>query len=651
MPDATTFDAFIQQQAELLRVKDRPPATLAEWDARKGRLRDAMFAAMGPFPEKPCELSPKVVGTLKRPGYRIEKLLFQSRPDVWVTGSVYVPDGLSGKAPAVLVVHGHWAFARRDPVVQARCLGLVKLGFVVLAVDAFSAGERHPVVAKGSYHGALLGSTLWPAGLTLLGVQVYDNRRAVDYLLTRPEVDGSKVGVTGASGGGNQSMYAGALDDRLAAVVPVCSVGTYRAYLKAACCVCEVLPGALTFTEEGDVLGLTAPRALMVINATRDAFQFSVGEAKKSLERAKAIYALHKVEERLSHAVFESPHDYNQAMREAMYGWMTRWLKGEGDGRPIPEPRHEVETVEDLAVYPEGKRPAAFVFAPDLAAREAGRLLSGPPDHKEAWDARAVVMRGDLEKALGGLPTTGHVHSLEGGGAVSVVSEPPITLRVPYRDKGWEKRDVRACVLLHLDGSAAALKHPLAKQLEAKGWGVYAPDLRATGESAPPRDAIAGAPDHNSAEHALWVGRPLLGQWAVDVRAVLDHLAKRRVTLVGLNQAGVVAAVAGALFADRLHSVAMIDSPVSWVTTTAYPAGARMGLLAPGVLRAGDVPQLAALFAPRKLVVAGGFAAAGKRLDARSLDAAFAFTRAVYKLLKAESSLVVRAGAEIADDL
>src|SRR5262249_45682298 len=150
----------------------------------------------------------------------------------------------------------------------------------------------------GTYHGGLYGATLWPTGQTLLGMQVYDNRRAVDYLRTRPEVDGKRLGITGASGGGNQSMYAGALDERFAAVVPVCSVGTYQAYLHAACCVCEVLPGGLRLAEEGDVLGLVAPRALLVINATKDAFQFSVAEAQKSLARAKAIFKLYKADDK-----------------------------------------------------------------------------------------------------------------------------------------------------------------------------------------------------------------------------------------------------------------------------------------------------------------------------------------------------------------
>src|SRR5262249_17418827 len=147
----------------------------------------------------------------------------------------------------------------------------------------------------------------------------------------------------------------------------------------------------------GDVLGLVAPRALMVVNATRDAFQFSVGEAKKSVARAEAVYKLYGVPDRLRHATFESPHDYNQAMREAMYGWMTRWLKGEGSGKPIAEPKHVVESAGDLACYPGGKRPAGFLFPATLAAQEARRMLaahaSGRLDHKEAWEAQALLMR------------------------------------------------------------------------------------------------------------------------------------------------------------------------------------------------------------------------------------------------------------------
>ena len=660
-PGAETFDRLMQAQGLALRAGDTAPATKKQWEQRRCPLREAMLAALGPAPEKPCPLEAKLLGTLKRTGYRIEKLVFQSRPDVWMTANAYVPEGMKGKGPAVLVVHGHWAGARRDPVVQARCLGLVRLGFFVLAVDAFGAGERYTTPAPGTYHGALYGSTLWPTGHTLLGLQVYDNRRAVDYLASRPEVDGTRLGITGASGGGNQTMYAGALDERLKAVVPVCSVGTYQAYLHAACCVCEVLPGALRFAAEGDVLGLVAPRALMVVSATRDAFQFSVGEAQKSIAHARPIFKLLGAEEKLRHAVFEAPHAYNQAMREAMYGWMTRWLKGEGTGKPIAEPKHTVETADDLACYPAGTRPKTFLLLPAFAARAGRDLLRKfdtlKPKHSEDWESTAIYMRAQLRKQVfgdfpkpprpaaasgqrttaGGIATVPLLLPTEAGLAL------PVTLRFPAALKGR----LPCCVLLHLDGAAEALKHPLAQALLAQQWEVVAPDLRATGSTKPAHDAVAGAPDHNSAEHALWVGRPLLGQWVFDVRCLLDWMATQpgfnrdHFAVAGIGQAGVVALCAGGLFDDRVTSVAAIDPLATYVTDQAYLAGTHMGLLAPGILRVGDIPHLAALAAPRRLQLVGGVTPQGKKVTSKELVEAFAFTRAIYKLHKATDHLTL----------
>jgi dienelactone hydrolase len=658
-PDTKSYAEFIQAQGKALRAGDAAPASRKAWEERRGRLREAMFAAMGPFPAKPCPLEAREVGVLKRPGYRIEKLVFQSRPDVWVTASAYVPEPVRGKVPGVLAVHGHWAGARRDPVVQARCLGLVQLGFFVLAVDAFSAGERHPE-SKG-YHGALLGSTLWPAGQTLLGLQVYDNRRAVDYLCGRPEVDAEHLGITGASGGGNQTMYAGALDERFGAVVPVCSVGNYQAYLQAACCVCEVLPGALRFTEEGDVLGLVAPRALLVVSATQDAYQFSVGQAAISLERAKEIFKLYEAGEKVAHAVFESPHAYNQAMRETMYGWMTRWLKNEGTGKPIPEPKHTIESAEDLACYPTKERPESFLFPPTLTQREAKGLLehfrARPPDHKEEWESAAMVMRGRLrEQVLGDFPklrAEGRLGTPEDKEGIrttllQVEPEPGLTLPALVRFKPGAKGKMPACLLLHLGGKGEALKHPLAAALMDKGWTVVAPDLRATGPLHPAGDAVVGAPDHNSAEHGVWVGRPLLGQWVCDVRCLLEWMAANpemradRLAVAGIGHAGLVALCAAGLLEDRVAVAAALDAPVSYLTEKAYPAGWPMGLLAPGILRVGDVPHLAALASPRRLVVSGGTAADGPKLTATQLDEAFAFTRAMYRLVKAQDQVAVR---------
>src|SRR5262249_33105955 len=157
------------------------------------------------------------------------------------------------------------------------------------------------------------------------GLQVNDNRRAVDYLVSRPEVDSTRLAITGASGGGNQTLYAGATDDRFKAVIPVCGIGTYDSYLTTACCVCEVNAGGAVYATIADLLAMVAPRALLVISATKDALQFSVGEAAKSVAIACERFRLLGQEAKIRHLAVESGHDYNQAMREAMYGWVEKW--------------------------------------------------------------------------------------------------------------------------------------------------------------------------------------------------------------------------------------------------------------------------------------------------------------------------------------
>jgi dienelactone hydrolase len=650
MPQPQAFSQRMRYVAAQLRAKDAPAPTLDAWRTRKASLREAMFRAMGPMPEKPCPLEARTVGTIRRPGYQIEKVVFQSRPDVWVTSSLYVPDPPRGKHPAVLVVHGHWRGARRDPVVQARCLGLVQLGFVVLAVDAFGAGERNTTPTPGTYHGALYGSTLWPSGHTLLGMQVYDNQRAVDYLCSRPEVDGARLGITGASGGGNQSMYAGALDERFGAVVPVCSVGNYQAYLRAACCVCEVLPGALTFTEEGDVLGLIAPRGLLVINATRDGIQFSVEQSRISVARAQSIFDLHNARENLRHAIFESPHDYNQPMREAMYGWMTLHLKKEGKGEPIPEPKHQVETIDDLACFPEGKRPERFTLLPAFAARAAHEVVERVdrvrPDHLKAWEAVLVDRRTELRRILGAIPepaAAARVGETTRAGDVAttpVTLEPetgvPVPLWLQSRGPQAQQRGKMA-VVLHLDGKAQAAGHPVVSALLDARWNVVLPDLRATGETKPERDAVQGALDHTSAEHGLWIGRPLLGQWIMDLHAILAWIQRTHsltaddIAVLGIGPAGLVALAASAL-GEPASRLAVIDTSASLISDQRYPQGTSMGVMAPGFLRIGDVPHLAALSAPRRLVIANPRTAQNQLLDAKSLESVFAYPRTIYRL-------------------
>jgi dienelactone hydrolase len=620
------------------------------------------------MPETPCDLKPQILGTLDRDGYRIEKLIFQSRPDVWVTSNVYVPAG-DGKRPAVLAVHGHHAWARIDPDVQAYCLGLVKLGFFVLCVDAFGAGERHAQPARGTYHGALDGSALWPVGQSLLGMQVYDNRRAVDYLLTRPEVDSERLGVTGASGGGNQTMYAGALDERLKCVVPVCSVGNYQAYFHVPCCVCEVLPGVLRFTEEGDVLGLVAPRPLLVISAEKDSFQFSPAEAAKSVGRARHIYDLSGDAAKLRHTVVEGGHGYSKPMREAMYGWMTRWLKGEGAGDPIKDPPFQTEDPEAIRCFPDiTKRPQPWLTPTSFAKRTGEALLRTnfpkPPDHAEDWESTAVYMRSQLTKVLGPMPAVPKDLNLDGPSTADngvlrtraqLIPETGVSLPVHLatRGSGFAKQ-FPACVVLSLDVTNRVVNFVESTAFSAAGWTVPDPHLRGT-RDRPSAATVRDAVDHNPAEQGVLLGRPLLGQWVFDVQVLLAALARRsdidrqHIVLAGRDPAALVALATAAVFEDRVTGVILFDTPTTYLTDAPYAPPMRMGLLAPRIVGVGDVPQLAAMIAPRRLVIAGGVAPNGKKLSDAALKEAFAFTTAAYKATKASDRLTIAADVKVED--
>ena len=630
-----------------MRASDHAPRSLEEWQTRRTELRQQLLNAWGHFPATDCDLSPRSMGGFQRDGYRVERVIFQSRPDVWVTANAYIPDR-AGKRPAILHVHGHWAGARRDPVVQSRCIGCAKLGFFVLCVDAFGAGERGIGKAPGEYHGEMTAATLLPVGLPLSGLQVYENMRAVDYMTSRPEVDSARIGITGASGGGNQSMYSGAFDERIRCVVPTCSVGTYQAYLGAACCMCEVVPGALRFTEEGDVLGLAANRGLMVTSATRDAFQFSVGESQKSVARAEAIASLYEGAT-VRHTIIDSPHDYNRPMREAMYGWMARHLSSEGDGSPIPDPDIHPEDPELLSCFPAESRPVDFVTIPRFAAAEARRLANNRnlPLNRQECEQSQVKKRAELLRVLGGLPAPTpvqpDVEDHADGSNQTLSFETEAGLRMFVR-RDLPERPGRMAIVLDLDaGAEAARSGELANGLRLAGWSIVAPELRATGTFTDPRDRIGNAPDHNTAEWSLWIGRPLLGQWVHDVRRTLDAIAERDgslphdVLVIGRGSSAVLALCVAALD-ERITRVKALEPLATFVTDKPF-RGVRLGLMVPGILRDfGDVSDIAALVAPRPVTIVGGIDGTGVKLESAKLRAEFTSAKQAFDLLEATGS-------------
>ncbi|MDX1967885.1 MAG: acetylxylan esterase, partial [Planctomycetaceae bacterium] len=356
------------------------------------------------------------------------------------------------------------------------------------------------------------------------------------------------------------------------------------------------------------------------------------------------VYDLLEKPDALYHATFHWHHDYHQPIREAMYGWMAQHLKGEGNGAPIAEPPHQTEPVEELRLFPDGSRPDDWLTLPQFAGREGRKLLENRRQRNGANGKVdvAALRKTLIDKVLGGFPAPSSLNaqwvSIGTGSERRLTFEPELgitlSLRQPQEDGFSKPLTSEIVLLLEYEGAAVAGKSPLVAALQAKGLSVVTLDLRATGELSQPGDRIGRAPDHNTAEWSLWIGRPLLGQWTYDVlrsieaiQASFPDAGKRRFHVIGQGPMGLVALCAGAA-SDQFHSVAAINTLASYVTDVPYE-GQPLGIMAPGILRdMGDVADLAGLSQSRKVIVVGGVNSVGQSIQAAALEAQFARTAA-----------------------
>ncbi|MBI4877341.1 MAG: prolyl oligopeptidase family serine peptidase [Acidobacteria bacterium] len=358
--ERAVLDALESRARETLAAL-RHPQTRAETEAARPRLRRQLEEALGYRRLPRSTARPRVTGTLRRPGYRIEKIVFESLPGVEVPAHLYVPDGLTGRAPAILFYNGHWwNDSKTKPDFQSFCITMARLGFVVFSFDPFGQGER----GVSSRDHRRVESLL--VGVAQQGFAELESQCALDYLLSRKEVDVARVGMTGASGGGYNTWITATLDDRIKVAVPVVGTSDFYRQIQHARTVdwyragehCHFIPGLLRFADNHEFTAMVAPRPLLIINAATDA-GFPIGTVAGY---GKSLYATYGAGERF--ACFEDTatgHGYQQAKREAAYGWFLKWLAGRGDGRPYAEPPHETLPFDspELRCLEDGqKRPA-----------------------------------------------------------------------------------------------------------------------------------------------------------------------------------------------------------------------------------------------------------------------------------------------------
>ena len=617
------FDLLKKREDAVSELK-----SLTEWQQRQNFIKETLLDIVGPFPEK-TPLNAKVIRTVKRDGYKIEHIIYESQPGFYVTSSMFIPDGIKKKekTPAILYCSGHSAEGYRSNAYLHVIDNLVKKGFIVYAFDPVGQGERReyfdqeteksiiPGVQTNEHSYA--GCQSFITGSSQARYMIWDGIRAVDYLISRKEVDPARIGITGRSGGGTQSAYIAAMDDRIYASAPENYLTNFKRLLQrngpqdAEQNMFNCIQRGI---DQPDYLLVRAPKPALMITTTRDMFNIQGSmETEKEVSR---IYKAYGAEHNFSMVEDDAPHASTKKNREAMYAFFQEHLSNPGN------PKDE-ETVpfspEEVRVTSTGQKSTSFggetVYSLNL--KETEKLID------------------DLEKSRTDLST--HVpHVLEMAKKLSgyrepvTVSEPVFTGRIQKEGYAIEKYFVKGegdyvipYLILRPDkpnNKALLFLDPLGKEKGAQeggeaewfvrtGFTVLVPDLLGTGETGPL------TVDYNHPYLLKWFASVLIGRSIVGVQAG-DVVRLARL----LDNENGISAVYGcarkemapvllhaAAFYPDIKQIALLEPYSSYrsiVTNRFYDVGFVYSTVA-GALQSYDINDLAASLAPRRLLIAG----------------------------------------------
>jgi dienelactone hydrolase len=590
----------------------------ADAEAYVRSVREKIRTSFGPLPEK-TPLNPRVTGVVERDQYRIEKVIFESRPEFYVTANLYIPSGRPFPRPGVVGTCGHSANGKAGETYQSFAQALARQGYVVLIYDPLGQGERlqYPTAELKSRIGVGVmehlhaGNQQFLVGEFLGTWRAWDGVRALDYLLTRSEVDPQHIGITGNSGGGTMTTWLCGVEQRWAMAAPSCFVTTFRRNLEneLPADTEQCPPRALALgLDHADFLAALAPKPVLILAQEKD--YFDARGAEEAYARLKHLYGLLGAEDQIGLFIGPRYHGYERENREAMYQWFHRATGSEGKA----EPPLTLEKDETLWCTPRGQvvdLPARTVFSwtkaksQELAARRPrpdGPALAaaitqvlklpprdGVPDYRIL---RSLPSRKYPQPHCGmyAVETEPHIETI-----VYRLSSQPLMSRPP-------REPLRAVLYVaHLSSDAELREEPLVGQLlkEEPQAAFFACDVRGTGESRPNTCGLNQflqpyGSDFFYAIHAIMLDYPLVGQRTCDVLRVLDWLAAlgHREIHLAANGWGTLPATFSAVLSERVVQVTLQHALTSYAEIAEsedyrWPLSA----LLPGVLEKFDLPD------------------------------------------------------------
>jgi cephalosporin-C deacetylase-like acetyl esterase len=680
-PGSFLMNHLIKQASVYLDIRDREIAILkseSDWRKRQETVRDKLMQLIGPFPQK-TPLNPRITAVMKKEGYRIEKIIYESMPGFYVTGCLYVPDGIKRKAPAILNVIGHNQEAFRAPLYQVVNYNLVKKGIIVLAIDPPGQGEHvqyyDPAIKFSSVGYTVIehcyfGNQCFLSGVSCAKYFAWDGIRAIDYLLTRKDVDSERIGVTGFSGGGTVTAYIAALDERVKVSVPCSWASASRRQLEtkgAQDAESELYHENINGLTFEDLLEVRAPKPTLLTFVSRDEYLCLQG-AREAYKEAKVEYKAYGQADDLEMVEDDSKHWLTPKIRLAIYTFFMKHFNIPGNPSEVEA---EILSEKELTVTPTGQISTFLggdmIF--DVNKKETLKLIEN-----------LEKSRMDIESHLNKV----HIKAKELSGFVSPgknIGEPFINGR--YQRDGYSvgkyaipgEGEYAIPILLFVPNdnqekhSAVVYLHPMGKATEAKtggeieklvreGYIVAATDVLGIGETK--STAARGLAD---GYNAVLIGRSVVGIQAGDIVRVVDFLKRfegvdsLKIGAVGINEMA-LPLIHAAAFDPSVNNIVLIGSLISY-RSTVMNRFYKIGLTkreggdiwhhhevdfswgVAGVLTAYDLPDLIGCIAPRRVTLAGLKDQMLEPASDELINMELEFPRSVYTYRRASENMKV----------
>ena len=614
--------------------------------ARQLWVRDTLRSLVGPFPES-TPLNARLCGRLDRPAYQVEKISYESSPKLFVSANLYIPRKGPGPFPAILFQVGHYWDAKAYPPYQRCCQGLAQLGFLVLAFDPMGEGERVAYLdhnRRSRLHHlddqhTMPGRQMLLFGDTATRFQLWDAIRSLDYLLSRPEADHTRVASFGHSGGGTMTMFLAALDDRLTAAA-VCMGNTenfaslpFHAPGATDDAENDLIYAAPLGFDRWDLFYPFAPKPMLVWPSDSDFFgEYSpsyINNGWREYRQLKNTYALLGHSPNLAWADTPLPHALAYDSRLLAYNWFNRCFHRDAQAITEEPPVHP-EPASSLWVTESGNVSLSF-------GSETAFSLNAARHNPHTSKSLARLLRLDSLRLS---PTATRIARLTSPHFSTEVfqlqTDPGVWLAIwlftPHQSQ-------RQQVLLALDPAGVNrlwLRGDIDDTVPANAPVICAVDIRGIGSQAPafssgaPGYAQVHQDENNYAWASLILGKPLVTQRVTDILAVLHFLAAYppaanfSVRLAAEGQLTVPALFATALHGTirELYLARGLVSFRKLVETEIYSHP--LSNIIPAFLNSTDLPELVAELAPRKVVLAGPVDANGIAVSLAEADRIYA---------------------------